>query len=146
MLCLCLSLVALLYVFPHTLTAHNTQALCGLYWVCYAGQNHPQSCVCVCANGEISLLSACRARLATGTTFGRLCRAPNEVVVRRAGLSHFRALSLTSGIGLEVLWHSSPPAQTHIVTHPHTVEQTRTKSHTPPPLLPPCTYSQPDLP
>lgn len=47
------------------------------------------------------------------------------------GLSHFQALSLASEIGLEVLRHSFPPAQTHIVTHPHTVEQTR-QNHTQP--------------
>lgn len=115
MLYLCLSLVALLCVFPLALKAHHIHSLCVLYRVCYAGQNHPFLLMNVCQWEDsfvVRLPDPSRNRDDFLPTLWRskwscCCSAFGS------GLSHFPSASLVPAIGLEVLWHSFPPARAH---------------------------------
>lgn len=136
MLYLCLSLIALLCVFPHTKSSQYPRFMCFvLGFLC-----RPKSsiswwmCACVWPWHESFVVPLPDPSHSADDFLTTLwCSKWSCCVARLAGgCPTFKHFHLFSEIGLEVLRHSFPPAQTHIVTHPHTVEQTRTKiTHSP---------------
>lgn len=122
MLYLCLSLIALLCVFPHT-KRHNIHSLYILYWVCYACQNHPffdEGCVHTSQWEDSFVVRLPDPTCNTDDFLLTLWHSTlNYCVVQSGGCPTLEHLACFWDWPSRLLWHSFPPAQTHSRTSTH---------------------------
>lgn len=131
MLCLCLCLVALLCVFPHTLKAHSIHSLCTLYRGLLRGSESPISSR-TRACQPMGRLICCS--LAARMTFHRLCGALSaKLLCLAGGCPTFQALSPCFRDWPRGAAKASPPLLRHGESHIPT--NTDKITHNPPPPL-----------